>query len=76
MMRIAALVERLCGQPIDPPVPDAVNNMKHDLDAGIEDGWDARFSDVLKAAEDLWALLHLAVPAVLRKSYLRRTAAT
>jgi len=68
MMRIAALGDRLGERfgprrPLAPSVPDAVNSMKHDLDAGIGAGWDARFSDVLKAAEDLWPLLASAVPS-------------
>jgi hypothetical protein len=67
MMRLDALGHRL-GQLVGPerPLPsavvDAVNSMKHDIDAGIAVGWEARFAHVLKAAEDLWPLLARAVP--------------
>jgi hypothetical protein len=68
MMRIAALGERLskrvgAPRPLASHVADAVNSMKHDIDAGIGVGWEARFKDVLKAAEDLWPLLAKAVPS-------------
>ena len=67
MMRLHALGERL-GKHVGPEdpltsfVPDAVNSMKHDTDAGIGAGWDVRFNHVLQAAEDLWPLLVRAVP--------------
>jgi hypothetical protein len=67
MMRLHALGERLgehVGQPkpLAFPVPDAVNSMKHETDAGIGAGWEARFAHVVQAAEDLWPLLSRAVP--------------
>jgi hypothetical protein len=68
MMRIAALGERLgkhlgVAHPLSSKIPDVVNSMKHDVDAGITLGWDAKFADVIKAAEDLWPLLAKAVPS-------------
>jgi hypothetical protein len=67
MMRLDALAERLGDhvgppKPLAPHVPNAVNSMKHDTDAGIGAGWDARFAHVIQAAEDLWPLLAKAVP--------------
>jgi len=71
MHRIAALGERLGKElgsngPLDPQVPDAVNAMKHELDAGIGEGWEARFRHVLKAAHDLLPLLRRAVQGTKR----------
>ena len=67
MLRLDALGDRLGKsigprKPLEPHVPDTVNRMKHDLDAGISRGWQARFKDVLKAAEDLLPLLSKAIP--------------
>jgi len=67
MMRIAALGERLGKQigpakPLGPEVPNAVNSMKHAVDAGITEGWEVRFAHVLRDAEVLWPILAKAVP--------------
>ena len=67
MMRLSALDERLSKhlgtkRILSPLVPDAVNSMKHDVDAGIGAGWPVRLADTLFAAEQLCECLQRAVP--------------
>jgi hypothetical protein len=69
MLRLDALADRLKKQlhlakkPLtEPHVPNAVNSMKHDRDAGIAQGWEVRFASVMKAAEELCPPLERAVP--------------
>ena len=67
---LAALDERIAEhlgtkRPLRPLVPDAVNSMKHDVDAGIAVGWKVRFGDILDAADELCGLLEKAVTSSL-----------
>ena len=66
MMRLAALNERIdkyLGQKRDlaQRIRQIVNDLKHDIDAGIASGWKIKFADVLKGAEDLCGLLEQAI---------------
>jgi hypothetical protein len=62
MFRLAALDERIAEhlgipRPLGPEIPDAVNSMKHDVDAGIAAGWNVRLEHVIHGAQTLWPLL-------------------
>ena len=66
MMRLGALNERIdkylaTKRDVAEKVRKVVNSLKHDVDADITSGWDVRFADVLKAAEDLCGLLEQAI---------------
>ena len=66
IMRLSALNERVdtylgTNQDVAAKIRKVVNRIKHDVDAGITSGWNIRFADVLKASEDLCALLEKAI---------------
>jgi hypothetical protein len=65
-MRLAALNERIdkyVGNKHDvaKQIRKVVNQIKHDIDAGIKSGWPIRFRDVIKVTEDLCAQLEKAI---------------
>lgn len=66
IMRLSALNERIdkylqVNQDTVTKIRKVVNEIKHDVDAGITSGWSIKFSDVLKTSEDLCGLLEKAI---------------
>jgi hypothetical protein len=62
MMRVSALSwrtnERLkIKTDWAPKVRETVNQLKHDIDAGIEKGWQVRFADILSGIDDVCGAL-------------------
>jgi len=66
LMRLAALNERIdtyLGKKHDTAqqIRRLVNEIKHEVDAGIGQGWTIKFENVVKATEDLCVLLEEAM---------------
>lgn len=66
LMRLAALDERIrkylgSNRNAAPKIRRIVNQIKHDIDAGIRSGWTIGFRDVLEATEDLCTQLEKAI---------------
>ena len=66
IMRLSALNDRIdkylgTKQDVAAKIRSVVNRIKHDVDAGIGSGWMIRIADVIKASEDLCALLEKAI---------------
>lgn len=66
IMRLSALNERIdkylqVNQDTAAEIRKVVNKIKHEVDAGITSGWTIKFSDILKASEDLCVLLEKSV---------------
>ena len=66
IMRLAALNEGIgkylgANHDVAAQIRKLVNKIKHEVDAGIGRGWEIKFADVLKATEDLCALLEKAI---------------
>lgn len=67
MMRLAALNERLdkylgAKRNLASKVSKLVNKLKHDVDAGITDGWKMSFTEVVTTTSDLCGLLEMGIP--------------
>ena len=66
VLRLSALNERIdkhlgTNHDIAKKIRRLVNQIKHEVDAGIGQGWSVTFADVLKSKEDLCGLLEQAV---------------